>query len=139
MADDIGDEGSRTMSNESTHAVAPIDGKKVQPIGATVPQPHHERPAPFENEAGAAPAADVDEAAIAGSAAAPRTTDLAYQVDAESKRVSVHVVDRATGSVVRSFPLFMPGQAAAIDGRPGDAEAGADAEAPRGALVDAKV
>lgn len=55
-----------------------------------------------------------------------RSTDLSFQVDAIARRVTVNVIDRETKSVVRSFPLVMPG------GRKpeGDPE--------RGAVVDAK-
>ncbi len=128
------------MNDEPARAVTPIDGRTVHPIGATVPQPQQERSDAKGADTGAAPPREADAPSVATSAAGPRTTDLAYQVDAESKRVSVQVVDRATGSVVRSFPLFMPGRNAIIDGRSAaDASEGGDADAPRGALVDAKV
>ncbi len=126
------------MNDEATRAVAPIDPKQVRPVSATVPQPqrehaetpeHHAKP-PQPPEADGPPPA-------AASAPGHRTTDLAYQVDAESKRISVQVVDRETGSVVRSFPLFVPGQGEIIDGK-GAAEGG-EPDAPRGAIVDAKV
>lgn len=128
------------MPEPSTRAVAPIDGRKVQPIGATVPQPHHERADTKEADASTAAADEAETPPVAVSDAGHRTTDLAYQVDAESKRVSVQVVDRATGEVVRSFPVFVPGQAAIIDGQPnGDVSEEGESDAPRGALVDAKV
>jgi hypothetical protein len=126
------------MDREATRAVAPIDTKKVRPVSATVPQPQHEGAETPERHAKPAPPpeAEVPPAAPLG-AAGHRTTDLAYQMDAESKRVSVQVVDRETGSVVRSFPLFMPGQGESIDGE-GGADGG-ESDAPRGAIVDAKV
>ena len=74
------------MSSESTHAVTPIDGRKVESIGATVPQPHHERSSPNEAGATARPPVEPDAPAAAESVAGHRTTDLAYQMDAESKR-----------------------------------------------------
>lgn len=126
------------MSEEAARAVAPIDTKKVRPVTATVPQPQHERAETPERHAASAPPSEPEESS-AGVLNAPghRTTDLAYQMDAESKRVSVQVVDRETGSVVRSFPVFMPGQEILVDGAAaGD---GADSDAPRGAIVDAKV
>lgn len=126
------------MHDEAARAVAPIDTKKVHPVSATVPQPSHERAETPERHGTSAPPPEPEAASSAAvSAPAHRTTDLAYQVDAESKRVTVQVVDRETGSVVRSFPLFMPGQDAVIDG----AQAGdeGEADAPRGAIVDAKV
>lgn len=125
------------MHDEAARAVAPIDTKKVHPVSATVPQPSHERAETAERHGTSAPPPEPEAASPAAvSAPAHRTTDLAYQVDAESKRVTVQVVDRETGSVVRSFPLFMPDRNAVIDG----AQAGdeGEADAPRGAIVDAK-
>jgi len=123
------------MNEEATRAVTPIDTKKVRPVSATVPQPQHERAETPASHAKPAPEAESLPAA-AVSVAGHRTTDLAYQVDAESKRISVQVVDRETGAVVRSFPLFIPGQSAVIDGT--DAGEGGESDAPRGAIVDAK-
>ena len=125
---------------QSARGVTPIEGRKVQAIGATVAQQHHERPNGGAAESRTPRAGEPDVPEVAVFAAGHRTTDLAYQVDAESKRVSVQVVDRATGSVVRSFPMSMPGQAASTDGKTAAAaSAGGGEDAPRGALIDAKV
>jgi hypothetical protein len=137
-ADDAEDEGSSTMNDEATRAVAPIDTKKVRPVSGTVPQPQHERAETQEPFAKPVPPPEAEgPPPPALSAAGHRTTDLAYQVDAESKRVSVQVVDRETGAVVRSFPLFVPGQGESIDGE-GAGDDG-ESDAPRGTIVDAKV
>lgn len=127
------------MREDATRPIAPIDAKKVQAIAATVPRPQRER-SPEPEAAAAADAAPAPPEASDPPSAAPmadahRTTDLAYQVEPESKRIIVQVVDRDTGEVVRSYPLFVPGQGATIDA---DRES-AEADAPRGGLVDAKV
>jgi hypothetical protein len=107
-------------------------------VAAAVPEPQHARAETPEPHGASAPPPEPETSSpVALSAPGPRTTDLAYQIDAESGRVSVQVVDRATGSVVRSFPIFVPGQGAAIDGA--GTAAGGEADAPRGAIVDAKV
>lgn len=127
------------MNENAARAVAPIDTKKVRPVSATVPEPQHERAETPQRQAKSGPPAPETDAAAPTlvSAAGHRTTDLAYQMDAESKRVSVQVVDRETGSVVRSFPLFVPGQAEILEGE-GSVD-GDESDAPRGAIVDAKV
>lgn len=128
------------MNEDATRAVAPIDPKKVRPVSATVPQPQHERAeTPEKHAKSALPSPPEPEGASPVALGTPghRTTDLAYQVDAESKRISVQVVDRDTGSVVRSFPLFMPGQGEHADGEV--AADGGESDAPRGVIVDAKV
>lgn len=126
------------MNEEAARAVAPIDTKKVRPVSATVPQSQHERAEMPERHAKPAPPPEAEALLPAApSAAGHRTTDLAYQVDVESKRVSVQVVDRETGAVVRSFPLFMPGQSAVMDGEHDGGTA--ETDVPRGGLVDAKV
>ena len=56
-----------------------------------------------------------------------QATDLSFQVDRQAQRILVEVIDRETKSVVRSFPLLLPGS-----GVPDDQAT------PRGALVDAK-
>jgi hypothetical protein len=113
------------MSDETTRPVARIESHSVQAIHTAVPS-SHERPRDSPPDS---PPPDPDAEPV--ELPSWRTTDLAYQVDAESKHISVQVVDRETGSVVRSFPLVLPGH----DGSSENPEA----ETPRGALIDAKV
>ena len=82
-----------------------------------VPQQRRHDPSPASD--GATPAA------APPAAAAARTTALEFQLDRETGRLVVAVVDRMNGTVVRAFPLVLPGFG------PDDPR--------RGALVDAKV
>ncbi len=109
------------MGDTAAHAVTRIESKRVQ---AALPIEHHDRDA--AKRAGTRESGLRKPVAATPAAEQVRSTDLAFQVDAVARRVTVHVIDRETKSVVRSFPLVMPGGRAAE----GDAE--------RGSVVDAK-
>lgn len=112
------------MRDNAVNGITRIDGPAVQALHAAV-STHHDRPRSPE-EAPPARHAALPDAAPVEPAQPP--TDLAFEVDAEARRLVVQVVDRDSGEVVRSFPMVMPGGAAS-----------ASAHGPaRGALVDAK-
>jgi FlaG protein len=107
------------VRDHETRPVARIERGSVKPANAAATL-HHER-----SRASGGHAAHPTRVAIDPNV---RPTELAFHVDPSSNRILVQVIDAASRSVIRSFPLLLPGV--------GGSEL--DVETPRGALVDAK-
>lgn len=110
------------MSDDGTRAIARVESHAVPASQAAVAHDHEppKHRAAHQDQRAATPRA-------VPTVPSARRTELAFEPDPASARVVVQVVDRETGSVVRSFPITLPGGEAATDQDP-----------PRGALVDAK-
>ena len=111
------------MSDDGTRAITRVESHTVHAVEAAVAHDHEPPKNPAAEEHRAARAREHEHPAVPEQGA----TDLSYQSDPESEHILVQIVDRDTGSVVRSFPLDLPGT-----------ETGGDQEPARGGIVDAK-
>jgi len=111
------------MSDDGTRAITRVEGHTVHAAEAAVAHDHDPPKNPADEAHRAARAREQERPAVPEQGA----TDLSYQPDPASEYILVQIVDRDTGSVVRSFPLDLPGP-----------ETSGDQEPARGALVDAK-
>lgn len=111
------------MSDDGTRAITRVEGHTVHAAEAAVSHDHEPPKNPAAEDHRAPRTREQERPAVPEEGA----TDLSYQSDPESEHILVQIVDRDTGSVVRSFPLDLPG-----------GEASGDQEPARGGLVDAK-
>ncbi len=111
------------MSDDGTRAIARVEGHTVHAVEAAVAHDHEPPKNPATEDHRRARAREAERPVVPERQA----TDLSYQPDPESEHILVQIVDRDTGSVVRSFPLDLPG-----------AETAGEHEPVRGGIVDAK-
>jgi uncharacterized FlaG/YvyC family protein len=111
------------MNDDGTRAITRVESHTVHAAEAAVSHGHQPPKNPAAEEHRAARAREQQRPAVPEEGA----TDLSYQADPESEHILVQIVDRDTGSVVRSFPIDLPGDDVASDQEPA-----------RGGLVDAK-